>query len=162
LPESTAGFTIAERNSRAFAMRKPSRRLPIWIAALLLGLTASAVSAKQPKDKDREYYDDYPSARQSDGNYYEGDYFAGRRYSDNKDHKDRKGDYSKGDDDSSRGAPRMSLDEAVGRAQRQTGGRVLSAELVERHGHPNYRVKVLTDDGRVRILYMDARSNGGR
>jgi len=57
---------------------------------------------------------------------------------------------------------RQSLDSAVGDAQRTTGGRVLSAERVERDGRSVYRVKVLTQDGRVRVIESDAGSNDRR
>ena len=53
--------------------------------------------------------------------------------------------------------PGMSLDQAVGMASRE--GRVLSADVVDAGGGPAYRVKVLTPQGRVRVLYFDA---GGR
>ncbi|BAV34879.1 hypothetical protein SCL_2602 [Sulfuricaulis limicola] len=48
----------------------------------------------------------------------------------------------------------MSLDEAVARVRRDTGGRVLSAEA--RDGR--YRIKVLLPNGAVRVVNVDARS----
>lgn len=48
----------------------------------------------------------------------------------------------------------ISLDEAVARVRRDTGGRVLSAE--PRDGH--YRIKVLMPNGAVRVVNVDARS----
>lgn len=48
----------------------------------------------------------------------------------------------------------ISLDEAVTRVRRDTGGRVLSAEA--RDGR--YRIKVLLPDGAVRVINVDARS----
>lgn len=48
----------------------------------------------------------------------------------------------------------ISLDEAVARVKRETGGRVLSAE--PRDGR--YRVKVLLPNGAVRVINVDARS----
>lgn len=48
----------------------------------------------------------------------------------------------------------ISLDEAVTRVRRDTGGRVLSAEA--RDGR--YRVKVLLPNGAVRVVNVDARS----
>lgn len=53
-------------------------------------------------------------------------------------------------------APRdgISLDEAVTRVRRDTGGRVLSAEA--RDGH--YRIKVLLPNGAVRVINVDSRS----
>ncbi len=54
-------------------------------------------------------------------------------------------------------APRqMNLSEAVAAAERSTGGRVLSAEPIDEGGRLVYRVKVLTPDGRVSVLYLDA------
>lgn len=55
-------------------------------------------------------------------------------------------------------APRgMSLSDAVSEAERRTGGRVLSAEPREDDGQLYYRVKVLTPNGRVQLLHIDAR-----
>jgi uncharacterized membrane protein YkoI len=48
----------------------------------------------------------------------------------------------------------ISLDEAVTRVRRDTGGRVLSAEA--RDGH--YRIKVLLPNGAVRVINVDSRS----
>lgn len=48
----------------------------------------------------------------------------------------------------------ISLDEAVTRVRRDTGGRVLSAEA--RDGR--YRIKVLLPNGAVRVVNVDARS----
>jgi uncharacterized membrane protein YkoI len=54
-------------------------------------------------------------------------------------------------------APRqMNLSEAVAAAERSTGGRVLSAEPIDEGGRLLYRVKVLTPNGRVSVLYLDA------
>jgi len=50
-----------------------------------------------------------------------------------------------------------SLSDAVSDAERRTGGRVLSADPREENGELYYRVKVLSPDGRVQILYIDAR-----
>lgn len=52
----------------------------------------------------------------------------------------------------------MSLDEAVSRVRRDTGGRVLSAQPYERNGEAGYRIKVLMPDGAVRIYHMDGGS----
>lgn len=69
------------------------------------------------------------------------------------------------DDRSDRSAPRetarrdgISLDEAVARVRRETGGRVLSAEARDRHGDTTYRIKVLLPNGAVRVVNVDARS----
>ena len=48
----------------------------------------------------------------------------------------------------------VSLDEAVARVRRETGGRVLSAEARD----SRYRIKVLMPNGAVRVINVDARS----
>jgi uncharacterized membrane protein YkoI len=50
----------------------------------------------------------------------------------------------------------MSLNAAVAQVQRETGGRILSAETVNQGGHRVHRIKVLTPDKRVRIINVDA------
>jgi uncharacterized membrane protein YkoI len=52
----------------------------------------------------------------------------------------------------------ISLDEAVARIRRETGGRVLSAEARDRRGDATYRIKVLLPNGAVRVYNVDARS----
>lgn len=52
----------------------------------------------------------------------------------------------------------ISLDEAVARVRRETGGRVLSAEARDRRGSTTYRIKVLMPNGAVRVVNVDARS----
>jgi len=52
--------------------------------------------------------------------------------------------------------PRIGLDEAVRRVQRETGGRILSAEAVQGPGAPAYRIKVLLPSGRVRVIVVDS------
>lgn len=54
----------------------------------------------------------------------------------------------------------LSLDEAVARVRRDTGGRVLSAEAHEKRGAVSYRIKVLMPNGAVRVYQVDA--HGGR
>ncbi|MFP5504846.1 MAG: PepSY domain-containing protein [Gammaproteobacteria bacterium] len=49
------------------------------------------------------------------------------------------------------------MSEAVAEAERRTGGRVLSADPREDNGQLYYRVKVLTPNGRVQMLHIDAR-----
>lgn len=51
--------------------------------------------------------------------------------------------------------PRSRLPEAVNRIERETGGRVLSAERRTRGGREVSRIKVYTPDGRVRIMWDD-------
>lgn len=55
-------------------------------------------------------------------------------------------------------AQARSLDQAVRMVQRQTDGRILAAEQVRRGDRIVYRIKVLTSEGRVRVITID----GGR
>ncbi len=50
----------------------------------------------------------------------------------------------------------ISLDEAVARARRQSDGKILSAETVRVDGRRVHRVKLLTPDGRVTRVEIDA------
>ena len=52
-----------------------------------------------------------------------------------------------------------SLDQAVERVRRETGGRILSAETVRNNGERIHRIKVLTRDRRVKIIRIPASSN---
>ena len=45
---------------------------------------------------------------------------------------------------------------AVGEVRRLFDGRILSATAVERGGRVGYRVRLLTDEGRVRNVYVDS------
>jgi hypothetical protein len=47
------------------------------------------------------------------------------------------------------------LQGSVRRVERQTGGEVLRAEPMQRDGREVYRLKVLTSDGRVRVVQDD-------
>ncbi len=52
----------------------------------------------------------------------------------------------------------VSLNQAVHQVQRETGGRVLSADTVSQGGRTVHRIKVLTPSGRVRVVVVDAQS----
>lgn len=52
----------------------------------------------------------------------------------------------------------MSRDQAVRMVQQQTDGRILSVDTVRRGNRVIYRIKVLTPEGRVRVITVD----GGR
>ncbi len=52
----------------------------------------------------------------------------------------------------------ISLDEAVARVRRDTGGRVLAAEARDDRGRSVYRIKVLLPNGSVRVVNVDAQS----
>ena len=56
---------------------------------------------------------------------------------------------------------RGNLPESVRRVERQTGGEVLRAEPMQRDGREVYRLKVLTADGRVRVVQDDPNSGQG-
>lgn len=51
----------------------------------------------------------------------------------------------------------VSLNQAVQEVQRETGGRVLSAETINQGGRSIHRIKVLTPSGQVRVMTIDAR-----
>lgn len=46
--------------------------------------------------------------------------------------------------------------EAVAIAQRQYGGKVLSVDLIKKGKSPVYRIKLLTDEGRVKTVHINA------
>lgn len=50
----------------------------------------------------------------------------------------------------------MSLDQAVKRIKDSRDVKVLSAERVTRNGQPMYRIKVLTEQGRVKYIWVKA------
>jgi len=50
----------------------------------------------------------------------------------------------------------ISLDEAVSRARRQSDDKILSAETVRVEGRRVHRIKVLTGQGRVKHVQIDA------
>jgi uncharacterized membrane protein YkoI len=52
----------------------------------------------------------------------------------------------------------VSRDEAAAAAQRVSNGRVLSVEKTEAEHRPVWRVKVLTAQGEVRVILIDAGS----
>jgi hypothetical protein len=52
-----------------------------------------------------------------------------------------------------------SLQEAIEQVQRETSGRVLSADVVRAGPRELYRIKVLTPDGRVRVLTKSTRGS---
>lgn len=53
---------------------------------------------------------------------------------------------------------KASRDDAASTAQRMTGGRVLSVEKTSHDGHEVWRVKVVTPQGEVKIVLIDAES----
>lgn len=52
----------------------------------------------------------------------------------------------------------LSRDDAAAAAQRLSSGRVLSVEKTESGRHPAWRVKVVTAQGEVRVILIDAAS----
>lgn len=59
-------------------------------------------------------------------------------------------------------APPSELRDSVRRVEQETGGRVLRVEPVRRGGQDTYRMKVLTPEGRVRVMQDDNRQDSGR
>ena len=53
----------------------------------------------------------------------------------------------------------MSLQQAIEKVQRDTGGKVLSAEPIQVGKKKIYRIKVLTRDGQVRVIQVTADDN---
>lgn len=103
------------------------------------------------RDQRREYYaPQYPERYRVEPRRYEAPRYEAPHY----DREHAPQGYAR---PPSRYAPRgMSLSEAVSQAERRTGGRVLAAEPGDDGGQPYYRIKVLSPDGRVQILYLDA------
>ena len=56
---------------------------------------------------------------------------------------------------------RSTLSDAVRRVERDTRGEVLSAERVQYDGRDMHRVKVVDDQGRVRVFMQDPRHDEG-
>lgn len=50
----------------------------------------------------------------------------------------------------------VSRDDAASVAQQTSGGRVLAVEMAEQAGRPVWRVKVLTPQGEVKVILIDA------
>ncbi len=55
----------------------------------------------------------------------------------------------------------VSRDDAAATVQKATGGRVLAVEQTERDGRVVWRVKVLTPQGEVRVVLIDAATGRG-
>ena len=55
-------------------------------------------------------------------------------------------------------APALTLEQAVTQVQQDTGGKVLSADPRRVGHHTEYRIKVLTPDGHVRVIVMSSES----
>jgi uncharacterized membrane protein YkoI len=53
---------------------------------------------------------------------------------------------------------RYSLDDAVALVKEQLGGRVLRAETSLREDRIVYQIRIITDDGRVRTIDVDAQN----
>jgi len=59
------------------------------------------------------------------------------------------------------GEPDVSMDQAVLKVQRETGGKVLSAEPHHVGRRTEYRIKVLTPQGHVRVMAIPSDANRG-
>ena len=55
----------------------------------------------------------------------------------------------------------VSRDDAAATVQQATGGRVLAVEKTERDGRVVWRVKVLTPQGEVKVVLIDAATGRG-
>jgi uncharacterized membrane protein YkoI len=53
----------------------------------------------------------------------------------------------------------LTLQDAVAKVERETHGKVLSAETKHNGRQTVYRIKVLTHDGQVRVIEVPAESN---
>ncbi|QBB69474.1 hypothetical protein ELE36_03270 [Pseudolysobacter antarcticus] len=53
----------------------------------------------------------------------------------------------------------VTLQQAIEKVQRDTGGKVLSAEPIQVGKKKIYRIKVLTRDGQVRVIQVTADDN---
>lgn len=51
------------------------------------------------------------------------------------------------------------LQQAIEKVQRDTGGKVLSAEPIQVGNKTIYRIKVLTRDGQIRVIQVTANEN---
>lgn len=49
-----------------------------------------------------------------------------------------------------------SLEQAIEQVRKQTGGRILDASTVDKNGKRVHQVKVLTPDGRVKVITIPA------
>jgi hypothetical protein len=158
-------------------MRSTIRHQTLLLCGLLL-LAVPAAQAKKPDDErpsrqERGYYEQRPvqdQGRRPDARPVRDERSFKNRDDDRPDDR-RRDDWQRDDrryqepryddrryDQDARPAPRgMSLSDAVSEAERRTGGRVLSADPREENGQIYYRVKVLTPNGRVQMLYIDAR-----
>jgi hypothetical protein len=59
-------------------------------------------------------------------------------------------------------APPAAPADSVRRAERQAGGEVIRATPIQRDGREVYRIKVLTADGRVRVVQDDPQARSPR
>lgn len=120
-----------------------------FMVCLLAGLLAATAAPPTQARRD-DWKDDRREARRDDH-----DERSARR-DDRKGERraDRRNDRAERAPRSEQSRDGISLDDAVERVRRDTGGRVLSAE--PRDGR--YRVKVLLPNGAVRVIDVDARS----
>lgn len=56
------------------------------------------------------------------------------------------------------GAPVINLNDAASRAQNTFGGQVISISPAEQDGRRGWRVKILLDGGRVKTVFVEART----
>jgi uncharacterized membrane protein YkoI len=56
----------------------------------------------------------------------------------------------------------LSLDQAVKQARERVGGRVISADTEESDGRRTHNIRILTDQGKLRRLRIDAGDDRGK
>lgn len=130
---------------------KPNRLAQGLLIAAALLLAWPAAQAKRPDDGSDGHDDRGRAPRYEERRPPGGAERYEQRYRDQRPDQDRQRAI-----EPRREAPGRGLSDAVREAERRTGGQVLSAEPRDEGGRPVYRVKVLTPDGRVRVLYLDA------
>lgn len=52
-------------------------------------------------------------------------------------------------------ASALTLDQAVAKVRRASGGKVIGADTIEQDGSTAYRIKVVFPDGKVRVYFVD-------
>ena len=110
---------------------------------LILGTGAAWAQASPPPQS--------PPARQQAAQRVEAQREVLRQRDQDRRDQERREREAERDQDSQRGG----LPASVRRVERQTGGEVLRAEPMQRDGREVYRLKVLTADGRVRVVQDD-------
>lgn len=111
---------------------------------------------------DRKVYDDRRQGDRRSSNGYSDRSPVSEQRAYNKDKRTPYSSESQGNRKSSKNGARRrqdtSLDDAISRVRKHSDGRVLSAETVRNNDREEHRVRVITNDGRVRRYRLDAES----